>query len=67
MNVAQYLRIKFLIVLKLVRVSFTTDIEKEATLVFGCVYESNSDRVGVPWRNNGNWMLMPWDVRDLYR
>ena len=50
-----------------VRVSFTTDIEKEATLVFGCVYESNSDRVGVPWRNNGNWMLMPWDVRDLYR
>lgn len=51
-----------------VRVSFTTDIgPKEATLVFGCVYESNSDRVGVPWRNNGNWMLMPWDVRDLYR
>ena len=51
-----------------VRVSFTTDKEpKEATLTFGCVYESNSDRVGVPWRNNGNWMLMPWDVRELYR
>lgn len=50
-----------------VRVSFTTDKEpKEATLTFGCVYESNGDRVGVPWRNNGNWMLMPWDVRDLY-
>lgn len=51
-----------------VRVSFTTDKDhKEATLIFGCVYESNSDRVGLPWRNNGNWMLMPWDVRDLYR
>lgn len=50
-----------------VRVSFTTDKEpKEATLTFGCVYESNDNRVGVPWRNNGNWMLMPWDVRDLY-
>ena len=34
-----------------VKVSFTTDIEpKEATLVFGCVYESNSDRVGVVQR-----------------
>ncbi len=50
-----------------VRVSFITDKElKEATLTFGCVYESYDNRVGVPWRNNGNWMLMPWDVRDMY-
>ena len=50
-----------------VRVSFTIDKEpKEATLTFGCVYESNSDRVVVPWRDNGEWMLTPWDVRDLY-
>lgn len=51
-----------------VKVSFTTDIQpREATLVFGCAYESNSDSIGVPWRNNGNWILVPWDVRDLYR
>ena len=51
-----------------VRVSFTTGNEPtEAILTFGCVYESNDDCVGVPWRNNGNWMLMPWDIHDLYR
>lgn len=51
-----------------IRVSLTTDNgPKEATLTFGCVYESNGDHVGVPWRNNGNWILMPWDVRDLYQ
>ena len=41
--------------------------KKEALLIFGCVYESTTERVGVPWRNNGKWTLMPWDVRGLYQ
>ncbi len=51
-----------------VKVLWTTNnTKKEATLTFGCVYKSNSERVGVPWRNNGRWVLMPWDIRELYR
>lgn len=41
--------------------------KKEALLTFGCVYESTTERVGVPWRNNGKWILMPWDVQGLYQ
>ena len=41
--------------------------KKEALLTFGCVYESATEHVGVPWRNNGQWILMPWDVRGLYQ
>ena len=51
-----------------VKVLWTTNnnIKKEATLTFGCVYKSNSERVGVPWRNNGRWVLKPWNIRELY-
>lgn len=40
---------------------------KEAILTFGCVYESDNNSVGVPWRNNGKWVIIPWDVRGLYQ
>ncbi|MDD3393746.1 MAG: hypothetical protein PHG19_03770 [Anaerotignum sp.] len=52
----------------IVKVLWTANnCNKEAVLTFGCVYESNTERVGVPWRNNGKWVLMPWDVRGLYQ
>lgn len=41
--------------------------KKEALLTFGCVYESTTERVGVPWRNKDKWILMPWDVQGLYQ
>ena len=40
--------------------------EKETILTFGCTYESKADCIGVPWRNNGEWIIIPWDVRGLY-
>lgn len=48
---------------------FWTNCEdkKESILTFGCVYESNTNSVAVPWRNNGKWVIMPWDVKELFR
>ncbi|MDD4566583.1 hypothetical protein L21_1904 [Methanoculleus chikugoensis] len=40
------------------------DIHKE-TLAFGCIYESTTDSVGLPWKCNGEWVLAPWDIRGL--
>ena len=52
----------------MVKVFWTEDTEeKEATLTFGCTYESNTDRVGVPWRHNGDWVIVPWDIRELHQ
>lgn len=52
----------------LVKVLWTTDNnKKEAILTFGCFYESNTEHVGLPWKNNGKWVLMPWDVQGLYQ
>lgn len=45
----------------------TDDCKKEAVLKFGCNYESNSESIGLPWRNNGKWVLIPWDVQGLYQ
>lgn len=41
--------------------------KKEAVLTFGCVYQSNDGRIGLPWRNDGKWILNPWDIRGLYQ
>lgn len=52
----------------LVKVLWTTDNnKKEAILTLGCFYESNTEHVGLPWKNNGKWVLMPWDVQGLYQ
>ena len=51
-----------------VKVLWTVDnYEKEAVLTLGCFYESNTEQVGLPWRNNGKWTLMPWDIQGLYQ
>lgn len=41
---------------------------KEEELVFGCVYQGNEEKseVAVPWRNNGEWVIMPWNIQGLY-
>ena len=41
---------------------------KEAELVFGCVYQGDEEKseVAVPWRNNGEWVIMPWNIQGLY-
>lgn len=41
--------------------------KKEAVLTFGCVYQGNDGRIGLPWRNDGKWILNPWDIRGLYQ
>lgn len=52
----------------IIKVYWTTDdCKKEAVLTFGCNYESNSESIGLPWRNNGKWVLIPWDVQGLYQ
>ena len=51
-----------------VKVLWTTgERNKEALLTFGCAYKSNTNCVGVPWRNNGKWVLIPWNIRGLYQ
>ena len=41
---------------------------KEAELVFACVYQGDKEKpeVAVPWRNNGEWVIMPWNIQGLY-
>lgn len=41
------------------------DCRKEAVLTFGCFYENKTNNIAVPWRNNGEWVLIPWDVTGL--
>ena len=43
------------------------ETEKNAQLTFGCAYETKFESVGVPWRNNGEWVLIPWDIAGLYK
>ena len=50
-----------------VKVYWTSNgCKKEGLLTFGCSYENASEQVAIPWRNNGIWVLIPWDVRALY-
>lgn len=50
------------------KVFWTTDNSiKEAVLTLGCYYKGNTEELGLPWRNNGKWVLIPWDVQGLYK
>ena len=44
------------------------DKVKESKLVFGCAYQENEEEseISVPWRDNGEWIIMPWDMNGLY-
>lgn len=44
----------------------TDDTIREGLLTFGCKYESTTEHLALPWRNNGEWVLIPWDVKELY-
>lgn len=39
----------------------------EANLTFGCSYESTGTSIAVPWNNDGEWVIIPWDINALYR
>ena len=43
------------------------DKRMSKTLEFGCVYQSENGEVALPWRDNGMWIIMPWNVRGLYK
>lgn len=45
----------------------TQNNSKEAKLTFGCVYENTGTSISVPWKNNGEWVIVPWDIRELYQ
>ncbi|MEG1884484.1 MAG: hypothetical protein RR224_12325 [Clostridia bacterium] len=36
-------------------------------LEFGCVYQDENNRSAFPWRDNGTWVIMPWNVQALYK
>ena len=36
-------------------------------LEFGCVYQDENKKAALPWRKNGEWSLVPWNVRGLYK
>lgn len=37
------------------------------TLEFGCIYQTENGTLALPWRNQGEWIIMPWDVQALYK
>lgn len=41
---------------------------KEAKLVFGCAYQGKEEEaeIALPWRYNGEWVIMPWNIQGLY-
>lgn len=36
-------------------------------LEFGCIYQNVDGNSAFPWRKDGQWVIMPWDVQGLYR
>lgn len=36
-------------------------------LEFGCSYQQEDGSTGYPWKNNGNWVLIPWKIQGLYK
>jgi hypothetical protein len=36
-------------------------------LEFGCLYVDENEKPVLPWRGNGRWTLVPWDVQGLYK
>lgn len=38
-------------------------------LEFGCIYlnEEDTSIVALPWRNDGEWVIMPWGIQGLYK
>lgn len=36
-------------------------------LEFGVVYQNKSKEVALPWKNNGEWIIMPWNVQGLHK
>lgn len=42
---------------------------KTGNLILGIVYASlneNQTEIILPWKNNGEWIIHPWDITDLY-
>lgn len=37
------------------------------SLDFGSIYQDENDGVAYPWKDNGEWILNPWDIRGLYK
>ncbi len=36
-------------------------------LEFGCIYQDENEKPALPWRKNGKWTLIPWQVQGLYK
>lgn len=36
-------------------------------LEFGSVYQNENGRAALPWRGNGKWLLIPWNIQGLYK
>ena len=36
-------------------------------LEFGSEYQDKSEKIALPWRKNGEWHLIPWNVQGLYK
>ena len=51
----------------LVQVTWDEDGERnDGELEFGCAYQDKEGKVAFPWKNNGGWSLIPWNVKCLY-
>ncbi|MCR4705926.1 MAG: hypothetical protein K5641_07670 [Lachnospiraceae bacterium] len=51
----------------LVRITWNEDeIQNVGELEFGCAYQNEEGKPSFPWKNNGDWVLIPWNVSCLY-
>ena len=52
----------------LLQVEWIVEDKKHSELLeFGVAYQGDKDDVTVPWRNNGEWKIIPWNVNGLYK
>ena len=45
----------------------TNEILLSKSLEFSCIYQNELDDVALPWRDNGEWVIIPLDIRGLYQ
>ena len=36
-------------------------------ITLGLIYESDENKNALPWHNNGNWKIYPWDIHGIVR
>ena len=44
-----------------------SDVVHTELFEFGCAYMDENSTLSFPWRNDGEWVLIPWNIQGLYK